>query len=107
MNQMIKKSSWMTMLVLAGLASFSLAQDMPGTRAGRGAFGFASALEKKVGLSAQQRDAVRGLLADQRLKSQALRQETDTKIRGLLNAEQQKKFDAMKAEQKARFQKKS
>jgi Spy/CpxP family protein refolding chaperone len=67
-----------------------------------GGFGFASLLERTVGLTPEQRDAVRGLLAQQREKSQALRQETDTKIRALLNADQQKKFDAMLAEQKAR-----
>ncbi len=107
MNQVMKKSSWMTVLVLAGLASFSLAQDVPaaargGMNSGRGAFGFVSTLEKKVGLSPEQRDAVRGLLAEQRQKSQAIRQETDSKIRGVLTADQQKKFDVMLAEQKAR-----
>lgn len=111
MNQAIKKSSWMTVLVLAGLASFSLAQDMPaaaaGMRGGRGAFGFVSTLEKRVGLSPEQRDAVRGLLAEQRQKSQALRQDTDSKIRGLLTAEQQKKFDSVLAEQKSRHPRKN
>ncbi len=106
MNRMLKKSGWMTVLVVAGLASLSFAQDLPaargGMKSGRGAFGFVSTLEKKVGLSPEQRDAVRGLLAEQRQKSQSLRQETDGKIRQMLNADQQKKFDDVIAEQKAR-----
>jgi hypothetical protein len=60
-------------------------------------------LEKKVGLTPEQRDAVRGLLAEQRQKSQALREETDNKIRAMLNPDQQKKFDEVVAEQKSRF----
>ena len=64
-----------------------------GGRSGRGAFGFIATLERKVGLTPEQRDAVRGLLAEQRQKSQAMREETDGKIRALLNPEQQKKFD--------------
>jgi len=62
-----------------------------------------SILERKVGLTPEQRDAVRGLLAEQRQKSQALREETDGKIRAILNPEQQKKFDEVLAQQKARF----
>jgi hypothetical protein len=97
----------MTLLMVAGLASLSMAQSMPdaarGARPGRGSFGFAATLEHRVGLTPEQRDAVRGLLAEQRQKSQALRAETDGKIRGLLNADQQKKFDDVVAEQKARF----
>lgn len=104
MNRMLKKSSWMTVLVLAGMASLSMAQELPAARGGMksGAFGFVSTLEKKVGLSPEQRDAVRGLLAEQRQKSQSLRQETDGKIRQILTGEQQKKFDEVLAEQKAR-----
>ena len=106
MNQGRLKSGWMTILMVAGLASLSMAQDMSaghGNQSGRGAFGFVSTLQQKVGLTPEQRDAVRGLLAEQRQKSQALREETDGKIRALLNPEQQKKFDAVLAEQKARF----
>ena len=101
------KSSWMTILMVAGLATMSLAQQAPlaarGGRPGRGAFGFIATLERQVGLTPEQRDAVRGLLADQRQKSQAMREETDGKIRAMLNPEQQKKFDEVLAEQKARF----
>ncbi len=111
MNHIRRKSSWITVLVVAGLASVSMAQSMPdaarSARSGRGAFGFASTLEQKVGLTPEQRDQVRGLLAEQRQKSQALRAETDSKIRGLLNAEQQKKFDEVLAQQKARFTRKN
>jgi hypothetical protein len=65
-------------------------------------YGFAAVLDKAVGLSAEQRDSVRGLLAEQRRQSQTLRDATDGKIRAMLTPEQQKKFDALLAEQKAR-----
>ena len=106
MNQRSMTLSWMTILMVAGLATMSLAQDAPmaarGARTGRGAFGFIATLERQVGLTPEQQDAVRGLLADQRQKSQALREETDGKIRAMLNPEQQKKFDGVVAQQKAR-----
>ena len=96
---------WMTALLVAGMASLSIAQELPAAAKaggfGRGGFGFAAALEKRIGLSPEQRDAVRGLLAEQRQKTQSVREETDAKIRAVLNAEQQKKFDSMLAEQKA------
>ena len=100
------KSSWMTLLFVAGLATMSLAQDAVPGRSGKGArgsYGFVATLERQVGLTPEQRDAVRGLLAEQRQKSQALREETDSKIRALLNPDQQKKFDEVLAQQKARF----
>lgn len=107
MNHRCWKSSWMTVLVVAGFSAMSLAQDgsvaMRNGRSGRGAFGFIATLEQKVGLTPEQHDAVRGLLAEQRQKSQALREDTDSKIRAMLNPEQQKKFDAVLADQKARF----
>ncbi len=108
MNRRNWKSGWITVLVVAGLASMSVAQDVPAAarysaRSGRGMFGFAATLERQVGLTPEQRDSVRGLLAEQRQKSQALREETDGKIRAILNPEQQKKFDEVLAEQKARF----
>jgi hypothetical protein len=94
------------LLLVVGLASFSMAQDIVGPsaarQAGRGAAGFVATLERKVGLTPEQRDAVRGLLAQQRQQFQTLRQETDSKIRELLNPEQQKKFDQVISEQKAR-----
>jgi Spy/CpxP family protein refolding chaperone len=97
----------MTVVVVAGLSALSLAQSAPtparSARSGRGAFGFIATLEQKVGLTPEQRDAVRGLLAEQRQKSQAMREETDGKIRAMLNPEQQKKFDDVLADQKARF----
>lgn len=107
MNHIMKKSGWMTLVVLAGMAAGSFAAEAPAARGGRGAFGFVSTLEKRVGLSPEQRDAVRGLLAEQRQKSQAMRQETDGKIRHLLNSDQQKRFDDVLAEQKSRRSKKS
>jgi hypothetical protein len=105
MKQKHWKLSWTTILMVAGLSAMSLAQDAPmaarGARPARGSFGFVSTLERRVGLTPEQRDAVRGLLADQRQKSQAIREDTDGKIRALLNPEQQKKFDEVLAEQKA------
>jgi len=96
----------MTILMVAGLSAMSLAQDAATaarTRpSGRGAFGFIATLERQVGLTPEQRDAVRGLLAEQRQKSQSLREETDGKIRAMLNPEQQKKFDEVVAQQKNR-----
>ena len=105
------KSGWMTVLFVTGLTAMSLAQDMPAAaraaKNSRGAFGFAATLERKVGLTPEQRDSVRGLLAEQRQKSQALREETDRKIRAVLNPEQQQKFDEVLAEQKSRFSRKN
>jgi hypothetical protein len=107
MNHRRLKFGWMTVLVVAGLASMTMAQGVPaaarGGPSGRGAYGFVSTLEREVGLTPEQTDTVRGLLAAQRQKSQAMREETDGKIRALLNPEQQKKFDEVLAEQKARF----
>ena len=57
MHQRHWKSGWMTVLVVTGLASLSLAQDMPaarGARSGRGAFGFAATLEHRVGRRREQ-----------------------------------------------------
>ena len=79
--------------------------------ASRNSVSFQSRLERAVGLTADQKDAVRGLLAQQRQDLQALRDEmeprfsaiqdqTDTKIRLLLNADQQKKFDSFVTKQK-------
>jgi Spy/CpxP family protein refolding chaperone len=114
MNDRRWKFSWMTLLMVAGLASMSMAQDgtaaaSRGSRSGsgRGAFGFVATLERQVGLTPEQRDAVRGLLAEQRQKSQAMREETDNKIRALLNPDQQKKFDEVVAELKNRSTRKN
>jgi hypothetical protein len=107
MNRRHCKSHWMTVLMILGVASMSIAQQAPAgarnNRSGRGAYGFVATLEKKVGLTPEQRDAIRGLLAEQRQKSQALREDTDNKIRAMLNPDQQKKFDEVVAEQKSRF----
>ena len=100
-------------LLLTGLTTYAVAQDAGRPagaaskssvtqRSGRGGFGFLATLDRTVGLSAEQRDTVRGLLATQREKTDALRRDTDVKIRDLLNADQQKKFDALRAEQQSR-----
>ena len=65
-------------------------------------YGFLATLDQSLKLSPEQRDAVRGLLASQRQAAQELRQETDNKIRALLNSDQQKRFDALLAEQQSR-----
>ena len=65
--------------------------EAPASPNARGAFGYAGRLEHAVGLTPEQRDGVRGLLAEQRQKTQAVREETDTRIRALLNAEQRPK----------------
>jgi len=83
-------------------ASAAGASRLSSTHSPRGSFGFISQLEKSVGLTPEQEDAVRGLLAEQRRQALALRGQTDQKIRALLNSEQQKKFDALLAEQKTR-----
>jgi Spy/CpxP family protein refolding chaperone len=100
-------------LIVAGsLVSVGLAQE-PGAAArgsaGRpksagsfrpGGFGFLSSLNQALGLTPEQRDSIHGLLAAQREQSQALREQTDAKIRAVLNPDQQKKFDQVLAEQK-------
>jgi hypothetical protein len=114
----------MGLVLLGGLATAGFSQDVAmtdkaspatagvsgvratGNRSGRGSFGFMAALDRTLGLTPEQRDSVRGLLAEQRQQSQALREQTDAKIRALLSADQQKKFDAMLAEQKTRYQRK-
>jgi hypothetical protein len=103
------------MIVLRGLAGSAIAQEPalpPGAEGAavsshghwngvRGSNGFVAMLEKTVGLSPEQQDTVRGLLSQQHEQVAALREQTDAKIRALLNPEQQKKFDAMLAKQKS------
>jgi Spy/CpxP family protein refolding chaperone len=113
----MKKSlqQWAAGILVAGsFVSIGLAQESPvppaahsrsadaGARRGSSGFGFAAMLERTINLTPEQSDAVRGLLAEQRRQNQALREQTDSKIRALLNPEQQKKFDAFLAEQKTR-----
>jgi len=102
--------SWKTYLAVLGLAIGSLgltshtwaAEKAAGAgRPGTG-LGFLATLERSVGISPEQRDAIRGLMAQQREAVKKVRQETDTKIRAVLTPEQQKKFDAFLAEQKAK-----
>lgn len=72
---------------------------------------FEAKLDHTLGLSVEQKEAVRGLLAQQHQelrglragiepKYQTIQEQTDAKIRALLNPEQQKKFDVMVAQQK-------
>jgi len=110
----MQKNPWLhAALALSLLQVLALnihAQDpMPGTpgsasamhsRVARGGFGFEGRLGKAVGLSTEQRETVHGLLAEQRQQRTAIQEQTDAKIRALLNPEQQKKFDAFLNQQK-------
>jgi Spy/CpxP family protein refolding chaperone len=70
------------------------------TMRGGSPFGFESRLSKAVGLTPEQRDAVKGLMAQQRQQRSAIQEQTDTKIRAILNPDQLKKFDTFLADQK-------
>src|SRR4051794_29353618 len=94
-----QKKGWLG-VVLAGLfvasgGAMARAAEITAAAAGhgRGASGFLAGLDRSVGLTPEQRDAVHGLLAEQRRQSQALREQTDQKIRAVLTPDQQKKFD--------------
>ncbi|MFA5975754.1 MAG: hypothetical protein WC859_06245 [Elusimicrobiota bacterium] len=109
-----------SLIILGTLVTSGLAQEgtAPAAAAGRSnaaahsnwnrsnnsrpSYGFLALLDKTVNLSSEQHDAVRGLLAAQRQSMQSLRQETDSKIRALLNQDQQKHFDALLQEQQSR-----
>jgi len=94
----------MTVLVftvgcLSGAAMNAFAADKKA--AGRPS-GFLVTMERTVGISPEQREAIRGLMAQQREEMKKIRATTDTKIRAVLTPDQQKKFDAFLAEQKAK-----
>jgi len=100
------KKGWLG-LMAAGLLSltmgrFAVAADSGRASVGhaRASGGFLAGLDRTVGLTPEQRDAVRGLLAQQRQASQAAREQTDVKIRAVLTPDQQKKFDSYLAQQK-------
>jgi Spy/CpxP family protein refolding chaperone len=76
------------------------AQTSHGRYAGRGGGGFQAQLDRAVGLTPEQRDTIRGLLAQQHQERVAMQEQTDAKIRVLLSPEQQKKFDEFLAQQK-------
>lgn len=89
-------------LGLASVLGMGVWAAQPPAAANPKGFGYAARLERAVGLTPEQRDGVRGLLAEQRQKTQAMREETDARIRALLNVEQQKKFDEFQAQAKAK-----
>lgn len=109
--------SMLTLAVAAQIVGTLWAQEAPlssvrashGTEAARmgsgrnlrKGFGFLAMLQQTVNLTAEQQDTVRGLLAEQREQMSALRDKTDGKIRAVLTAEQQHKFDAFLSAQKA------
>jgi hypothetical protein len=68
----------------------------------RGSNGYIARLDRAVGLRPEQRDAVRGMLSQQREKTQSIRTETDAKIRAVLSPDQQKRYDAFQTESQAR-----
>ncbi|HVO33303.1 MAG TPA: hypothetical protein VMU17_05250 [Elusimicrobiota bacterium] len=111
MSQMQWKPIVIGLTLLGVAAPAILAQDGPvstdaaaSSRWSRGrmpGYGFATVLDQTLGLTPEQRDSVRGLLAQQREQTQTLRQATDAKIRALLTPDQQKKFDELLAKQKS------
>jgi dsDNA-binding SOS-regulon protein len=107
MNQGLQALGSLLVVPMLALSAFAKEPAMPAGRTG----GFQTRIEKAVGLNAEQREAVSGLLAQQREDLKTLREnhtpqyaavqeQTDAKIRALLNPEQQKKFDAFLAKQK-------
>jgi hypothetical protein len=111
MKQWLQASASLLFLPIFLMSAY--AQEPAGRSAGmgRGMAGFQSRLDKAVGFTADQRETVRGLLAQQSqdlralrdgvdTKATAIKDQTDGKIRALLNPEQQKKFDAFSAKQK-------
>jgi Spy/CpxP family protein refolding chaperone len=112
---MVHRVSTIVLLGVLGLSSVALAAPSASPaagdassygayagRRGRGSFGFIQTLQTRVGLTPEQGDAVRGLLADQRQQMNAIREKTDTKIRALLTSQQQPKFDQFISELKNR-----
>jgi len=116
----MQNSTWLKtvgrLVIVPTLALTAYAKEpaFPGPRPN----GFQVRLEKAVGLTSDQREAVGGLLAQQRedLKSlrdsytpkfAAVQEQTDGKIRALLNPDQQKKFDTFLAKQKQEKKSKS
>ena len=109
--------SMLTLAVAAQLVGTLWAQEAPhsptrashGVEAGRTSnsqnlrkgYGFLAMLQQTVNLNAEQQDAVRGLLAEQREQMATLRDKTDGKIRAVLTPDQQRKFDAFLTAQKA------
>jgi hypothetical protein len=88
-------------VVRAMVISSAFAQDVPAAASAKyGRAGFQTQLDSAVGLTPEQRDSVRGLLAQQHRDRLAMQEQTDTKIRAMLSPEQQKKFDAFLAQQK-------
>lgn len=63
-------------------------------------------MDKELELSDEQRSQVEAVFDEQRNKFQALRDETRTKLDAILDDEQMAKMEQMKAERKARWQKK-
>jgi hypothetical protein len=113
-------NAFASLILLGTVLGTTMAQELPAAasaassatavprrslaRGERGSFGFLATLDQRLGFTPEQRDSVRGLLASQRQTMQSLREETDGKIRALLTPDQQKRFDALLAEQKARRQ---
>lgn len=98
---------WTAMVMAAFLSvtAMSPALAAENARPGlRGNGGFAGTLQRQLGLTVEQHEAVRGLLAEQREQQQAIRAKTDERIRALLTPDQKKKFDAYVAQQKQRRQ---
>ena len=111
-NRWSKTFGWMILVgctalpTIAGVASAQTptpaASHRGGFSGGRSGGGWLGQLNQSVGLTLEQREAIQGLMAQQREQRNALYAGTNAKIRGLLNAQQQAKFDDFIAEQKNR-----
>lgn len=62
-------------------------------------------LDEQLDLSDEQHSQVEALVKEQFEKRQALRTESDNRMKEILNDEQKAKFEHMKAERKTRWQK--
>jgi hypothetical protein len=110
----MQKKQWLGMvvgLVLVQALTLNTGAQDSFPKGGKGTNGFQTRMEHAVGLTPEQKEAVRGLLAQQSQDLRGLRDsiepkmasvqsDTDAKIRALLNPEQLKKFDAFLVKQK-------
>lgn len=63
-------------------------------------------MDEQLELSDDQRSQIEAVFKEQHEKHKALRSESKSKMAGILNADQQARFEQMKAERKAKWQQK-
>ncbi|EKF74238.1 hypothetical protein A11A3_09570 [Alcanivorax hongdengensis A-11-3] len=98
----MKKVLIATLLVASSAVMAAPApDDMPPPHEGR----MMEHMSKKLELTDQQQAQIQAIFKAQGEKMKALHTETESKINGVLNAEQQKKFAEMKEKRKARMEK--